>query len=247
MAEIITVINQKGGTGKTTTTMNLGSALASLGKKVMLIDMDPHASLSYSFGINDPEPSISDVLTGEKTLEEILIEKEGLYVAPASTKLADTELYLTDTIGRENCLLQHLTGLEEMDYIFIDSPPSLSVLTLNALKAADQLLIPMQMEVLSLHGLVCFLATLAEFRQVFNKPLPIKGIVVVMYDKRAKLTEEVLAYLKDNIEEKLFQTMISRDVRIIEAPSFAQSIINYAPKSRGAKNFMELAKEFLNV
>lgn len=247
MAEIITVINQKGGTGKTTTTMNLGCSLAALGKKVLLVDMDPHASLSYSFGINDPEPSISDVLMGETSLEEIIIEKEGLYVAPASTRLADTELYLTDKPGRESFLLEHLTELDDLDYIFIDSPPTLSVLTLNALKAADQLLIPLQMEILSLHGLVCFLSTLEEFRQVFNKPLPIKGLVVVMYDSRVKLTGEVLAYLKDNFEEKLFQTRIRRDIRIIEAPSFAQSVINYAPKSRGAKNFMELAKEFLKA
>lgn len=247
MAEIITVVNQKGGTGKTTTAMNVGCALAALGKKILLIDMDPHASLSYSFGINDPQPSISDVLIGEASLEEILVEKEGLYVAPASTRLADTELYLMDKQGRENCLLQQLEGIEGIDYVFIDSPPTLSVLTLNALKAADRLLIPLQMEVLSLHGLVCFLATLEEFRQVFNRPLPVKGIVVVMYDKRIKLTDEVLAYLRDNFKEHLFKTMIRRDVRIIEAPSFAQSVISYAPKSRGARDFIELAKEFLNV
>lgn len=245
MAGIITVVNQKGGTGKTTTAINLGSALAALGKKVMLVDMDPHASLSYSFGINDPEPSISDVLMGEKTLEGILIEKEGLYIAPASKVLADTELYLTDKPGRENCLLQRLTEFDGLDYIFIDSPPSLSVLTLNALKAADQLLIPLQMEVLSLHGLVCFMATLDEFRQVFKKPLPVRGVVVVMYDRRVKLTDEVLAYINNNFEERLFRTRISKDIRIIEAPSFAQSVISYAPKSRGAKDFMELAKEFL--
>lgn len=247
MAEIVTVINQKGGTGKTTTTMNLGCSLATLGKKVLLVDMNPHASLSYSFGINAPEPSISDVLRGETTLDEILIEKEGLYIAPASKELADAELYLTDRPGREGFLLERLTGFDELDYIFIDSPPSLSVLTLNALKAADQLLIPLQMEVLSLHGLVCFLSTLEEFRQVFKKPLPVKGLVVVMYDKRVKLTEEVLAYLKDNCEENLFQTRISRDVRLIEAPSFAQSVISYASKSRGAKDFMELAKEFMKA
>ena len=115
MSEIITVINQKGGTGKTTTVMNLGSALASLGKKVMLIDVDPHASLSYSFGLNDTEGTISDVLMGSKTLEEILVEKEGMYIAPASTELADTEIYLADKQGRENYLLEHLTGTDGID------------------------------------------------------------------------------------------------------------------------------------
>lgn len=247
MAEIITVVNQKGGTGKTTTAINLGCALASLGKKVLLIDMDPHASLSYSFGINEPEQSISDVLMGEKTLEEVLVEKEGLYIAPASTELADTELYLTDKPGRENFLLQHLEGIEGIDYIFVDSPPTLSVLTLNALKAADQLLIPMQMEVLSLHGLVCFLETLGEFRRVFKKPLPVKGIVVVMYDKRKKLSEEVLVYIKENFSETIFSARIRNNVKVAEAPSHAQSVISYAPAAAGAKDFMALAKEFLKA
>lgn len=212
--------------------------------------MDPHASLSYSFGINEPEYSLSDVFTGSKTLDEILIEKEGLYVAPATVGLADTEIYLADKQGRENCLLEHLSGvsiIDSLDYILIDSPPTISVLTLNAMKAADELLIPMQMEVLSLHGLLCFMATLEEFRIVFKKPLPVKGVVVVMYDKRRKLSNEVLDYIRKNVGERIFKTMISANVKVAEAPSHAQSVISYAPRSSGAKAFMSLAKEFLAV
>lgn len=244
MAEITAVVNQKGGTGKTTMTLNLGSALASLGKKVMLVDVDPHASLSYSFGITDPDGSMADVFNGSKTMEEIVVEREGMFIAPASTDLAEVELFLMDKPGRENYLLRHLPG--DLDYILIDSPPTLSLLTINALKAADQLLVPMQMEVLSLHGLTSLLATVAEFRRVFRKPLPIKGIVPVMYNSRIKLSEEILTYIRNNFDERVFETRIRHNVRIAESPSFAQSVIHYAPKSKGATDFMELAKEFLS-
>ena len=245
MAEITAVVNQKGGTGKTTMTMNLGSALASLGKKVMLVDVDSHASLSYSFGITDPDGTMADVFNGSKTLEEIVVEREGMLIAPASTDLADIELFLMDKPGRENYLLRHLAAENELDYIFIDSPPTLSLLTINALKAADQLLVPMQMEVLSLHGLTSLLATVAEFRRVFRKPLPVKGIVPVMYNSRIKLSQEILTYIGKNFDERIFESKIRHNVRIAESPSFAQSVIHYAPKSNGASDFMNLAREFI--
>ncbi len=247
MAEIVTVINQKGGTGKTTTAMNLGSALASIGKKVMLIDIDPHACLTYSFGILCSNGTIADVFNGSKPFEEVLVEKEGMSIAPASTDLADVELSLRDKPGRENFLLQSIAGKDGFDYILIDSPPSLSILTINALKAADQLLIPLFMDVLSIQGLAGFLSTVKEFRRVFKKPLPIKGVVAVRYDGRVKLSKEVLSYVKRNFNVRVFDTKIRCDARVAESPSFASSVVRYAPGSRGAKDFVSLAAEFLSI
>lgn len=247
MVEIVTVINQKGGTGKTTTTINLGSALASIGKKVMLIDIDPHACLTYSFGILNPNGTIADVFYGSKAFEEVLVEREGMRIAPASTALADVELSLRDKPGRENFLLQSLADKDRFDYILIDSPPSLSILTINALKAADQLLIPSFMDVLSIQGLAGFLSTVKEFRRVFKKPLPIKGIVALRYDDRVKLSKEVFSYIKRNFNVRVFDTKIRCDVRIAESPSFARSVVRYAPRSSGAKDFVSFASEFLNV
>lgn len=247
MAVITTIINQKGGTGKTTTAMNLGSALASSGKKVMLVDADPHACLTYSFGILNPHGTIAGVLGGEQALEEILVEREGMSIAPASTGLDDVELSLRDRPGRENLLLRSLSGMDGFDYIFIDSPPSLSILTLNALMAADQLLIPLFMDALSVQGLVGFLSTVAEFRRVFKKPLPIKGIVALRYDSRVKLSKEVFAYIKRNFNVRIFNAKIRCDVRIAESPSFARSVVRYAPGSNGTRDFMSLAAEFLSA
>lgn len=247
MTEIITVINQKGGTGKTTTAMNLGSALASSGKKVLLVDIDPHACLTYSFGILNSNGTIADVFNGSKAFEEILVEREGMSIAPASTELADVELSLRDRPGRENLLLRILAGVDGFDYILIDSPPSLSILTLNALRAADQLLIPMFMDALSVHGLAGFLSTVTEFRRVFKKPLPIKGIVALRYDGRVKLSKEVFSYVKRNFNVRIFDAKIRCDVRITESPSFARSVVRYAPRSSGAKDFTSLAAEFLSV
>lgn len=244
MAEIITVINQKGGTGKTTTAMNLGCALATAGKEVLLVDADPHACLTYSFGILNPNGTTADVLGGTRLLEEILVEKEGLSVAPASTELADVELSLRDRPGRENLLQWSLAGTQGFDYILVDSPPSLSILTMNALKAADHLLIPLFMDALSVQGLAGFLETLNEFRRVFGKPLPVKGIVALRYDGRLNLSKEVLSHVRRGFNIRVFDTKIRCDVRIAEAPSFAKSVLLYAPSSSGARDFMALADEF---
>lgn len=246
MQKITAVVNQKGGTGKTTTVLNLGSALSILGKKVMLIDLDPHAGLTYALGISNPEFTIADVFAGLKTLEDILVEREGMHIAPSSTELADIELYLRDQPGRENFLLQNLAECSsKFDYILIDSPPSISILMLNALKAADELVVPMPLEVLSLEGLNGFLKTVGKCRSTFKKELPIKGIIAVRYDSRLKLSKEALEYIRKNVDQNLFETKIRYNIRVAESPSHAQSVIHYAPSSRGAKDYMAFAKEFL--
>jgi chromosome partitioning protein len=243
--KIIAIINQKGGTGKTTTAINLGTALARLKKKVLLIDLDPQANLSYSFGIDDSNGSIAGVLQGKKILQTILVEREELKIAPSSLSLADVEVSLVNKIGRENALKDHLKGLKDYDYVFIDSPPSLSVLTINALNTATDVLIPAQMEVLSLQGLTQLLDTVKEVKRVLNKALRVKGIIPSMYDGRRRLSGEVLDTIDKTIKEKVFKTHIRECVKIAEAPSFAKSVLNYAPHSNGAIDYMSLAKEFI--
>jgi chromosome partitioning protein len=243
--KIIAIINQKGGTGKTTTAINLGTALARLKKKVLLIDLDPQANLSYSFGIDDSNGSIAGVLQGKKILQTILVEREELKIAPSSLSLADVEVSLVNKIGRENALKDHLKGLKDYDYVFIDSPPSLSVLTINALNTATDVLIPAQMEVLSLQGLTQLLDTIKEVKRVLNKRLRIDGVIPSMYDGRRRLSGEVLEAMNKNIKEKVFKTHIRECVKIAEAPSFAKSVLSYAPRSNGAIDYMNLAKEFI--
>lgn len=243
--KIIAIINQKGGTGKTTTAINLGTALARLKKKVLLIDLDPQANLSYSFGIDTSNGSMAEVLQGKKTLQTILVEREELKIAPSSLSLADVEVSLVNKIGRENVLKDHLKGLKDYDYVFIDSPPSLSVLTINALNTATDVLIPAQMEVLSLQGLTQLLDTIKEVKRVLNKRLRIDGVIPSMYDGRRRLSGEVLETINKNIKEKVFKTHIRECVKIAEAPSFAKSVLSYAPRSNGAIDYMSLAKEFI--
>ena len=243
--DIIAVINQKGGVGKTTTVVNLGVALANLKKKVLLIDLDPQANLTYSFGITPDLYTMSEVLQGKQTIQTILIERERLQIAPASRSLSDVEIALINKIGRENKLKQGLTGLTSYDFVFIDCPPSLSILTVNALNTADEVLIPIQMEVLSLQGLKQLLDTIAEVKTVLNKRLQIKGLIAMMFDTSRNLSHEVMQQIKSNVKEKFFKTVIRKCVRIAEAPSFAKSVLNYAPRSNGAIDFQDLATEFL--
>jgi len=242
---IISILNQKGGTGKTTTAVNLGAALALLKKKILLVDLDPQANLTYSFGIRStPNGSMVDVLQGKQTLQSIIIERESLSIAPSSPALSDVEIALVNKIGRENTLKGCLKELDAFDYIFIDCPPSLSVLTVNALNAAQQVLIPAQMEALSLQGLSQLLDTIQEVKEVLNKDLKVRGIVPSMYDARRRLSNEVLDEIEKTLKQPVFKSRIRECVKIAEAPSFAKSVLAYAPKSNAAEDFMTLAYEF---
>lgn len=243
---VVAVINQKGGTGKTTTTINLGSALGKNGKKVLLIDLDPQSNLSYSLAIPTADGTLADVFLGTKKLKEILIQKDGIWVAPGSNDLVDIEISLVGQNDRESFLKAILAEAKGFDYVMIDCPPSLSVLTLNALTAAHEVLIPLQMEVLTLQGLDQITKTVERVKKTFNSKLKIKGIVVVMFDMRRKLSLEVLQYLKENVEEKIFDSQIRLNVKLAEAPSFGKSILDYDPSSNGAKDYRALAEEYLS-
>ena len=244
-AKIVSVINQKGGTGKTTTTINLGSALSKLGKKILLVDLDPQANLSYSLGLEDQAGTMADVFSGTKSLREILTSRNGLTVAPGSNELVDIEISLVTQPQRESFLKNILAAAKGYDYILVDCPPSLSLLTVNALAASDEVLIPLQMEVLTLQGLDQIMSTVEKIKKSFNSKLKIKGIVVVMFDVRRKLSQEVLEYLRENVKEHIFKQSIRLNVKLAEAPSFGRSIVDYDPASNGAKDYKALAEEFL--
>lgn len=241
----VAVINQKGGTGKTTTTINLGSALSKLGKRVLLVDLDPQGNLSYSLAVTEPKATLADAFLGNMTLQEVLVEKDGLWIAPGSNELVDIEISLVSQPERERFLHSMLKDLKGFDYILIDCPPSLSVLTLNALTASDEVLIPLQMEVLTLQGLDQIMNTVQKIKKAFNPKLKIKGIVVVMFDIRRKLSQEVLEYLQQNVKEHIFKQSIRLNVKLAEAPSFGRSIMEYDASSNGAKDYMALAEEFI--
>lgn len=241
----VAVINQKGGTGKTTTTINLGSALCKLGKRVLLIDLDPQANLSYSLAVTEPKATLADAFLGNNTLQDVLVEKDGLWVAPGSNELVDIEISLVAQPERESFLKNMLQDVKGFDYILIDCPPSLSVLTLNALTAATEVLIPLQMEVLTLQGLDQIMNTVQKVKKAFNPKLKIKGIVVVMFDVRRKLSQEVLEYLQENVKEPIFEQSIRLNVKLAEAPSFGRSVLDYDPASNGARDYKALAEEFI--
>lgn len=245
--KIVAVINQKGGTGKTTTTINLGSALSKQGHKVLLVDLDPQSNLSYSLAVSSPDQSLAEAFLGTQSIKDILIEKDGLWVAPGSNELVDVEISLVSQPEREQFLKTMLQQIKGFDYVLIDCPPSLSVLTLNALTAAHEVLIPLQMEVLTLQGLDQIMQTIAKVKKAFNPKLKIKGIVVVMFDVRRKLSQEVLAYLQENVKEKIFESQIRLNVKLAEAPSFGKSVLDYDSSSNGAKDYAALAAEFSQV
>jgi chromosome partitioning protein len=239
---IISIVNHKGGTGKTTTTINLGSALAAQGQRVLLVDFDAQGSLTYSLGINAPEFTITDALLGEATIADALHEREGMDVLPANETLADAELSIARSGERFNHLKALLRPLQEYDFILIDCPPSLSLLTLNALIASDHLIVAMQMDVLALRGLDSILSIVDQLKPL-NENLSVLGILAVMVDTRKNMHLEIISHIKSNYQTSLFKQSIRSCVKAAEAPSFGRSVVQHAPSSRTAQDYIAFSNE----
>ena len=248
MVRILAIANQKGGVGKTTTAINLGASLAIIGHRVLLVDTDPQGNTSSGVGIKKAEVKqcIYDVLVGDVPLEDVIITSDvkNLDVVPATIQLAGAEIELVSTISRERRLENALeTVSERYDFIIIDCPPSLGIITLNALTAANGLLIPVQCEFYALEGLTQLLNTVKLVQRHLNKNLEIEGVLLTMYDARTNLGQQVIAEVKKHFGPQVYQTVIPRNVRLSEAPSYSQPAVIYDVKSKGAEAYIELAKE----
>ena len=247
---IVAVANQKGGVGKTTTALNLAAGLAELEKRVLLVDMDPQGNASTGSGIElaEDQPTICEVLMGSATAEQVRVRVDSMKfdLLPANGDLTEAEVGLMDMEERAYALKQALTGLRSnYHHIIIDCPPALNVLTLNALAAADAVLIPMQCEYYALEGLTALLNTIEQIQASVNPELEIEGLVRTMFDIRNNLSGAVSRQLHEHFGEKLYGTVVPRNVRVAEAPSFGQSVIHYDRDSRGAVAYMGLAGEYL--
>lgn len=250
MAQIIAVANQKGGVGKTTTTVNLGASLAYAGKKILLIDMDAQGNATSGLGIRKGEvdKDIYDVLINEVPLEEVILptSRENLSIVPATIQLAGAEVELTSLMARETRLKSAIETIDAAyDYVFIDCPPSLGHLTINAFTASDSVLIPVQCEYYALEGLSQLLNTVRLVQKHFNKELKVEGVLLTMLDARTNLGFEVVNEVKKYFREKVYTTIIPRNIRLSEAPSYGLSIIDYDIRSKGAEVYQELAKEVM--
>ncbi len=246
--KIISIVNQKGGTGKSTTSIGLGAYLAYFGKKVLLIDLDPQANASSGLGVRDRSKGIYEVLGGEIPLEHSISATRGnLWVIPANENLAGLGVEIVNMPEREFLMAKILSklGPEDFDFVFIDTPPSLGLTTINGLVASDRVLIPVQAEYYALEGLSQLLNTINLVKENLKPDLDVLGAVLTMYDARTRLSGEVWQELYKHFPYKIFRTIIPRNVRLAEAPSFGKTILEYAPHSRGAKAYKRLAKEFL--
>lgn len=251
MGKIIAISNQKGGVGKTTTAINLGASLAYLGHKVLLIDSDAQGNATSGLGVNKADAENKDiysVLVDNVPIEETICQtsRENLWLVPATINLAGAEMELYTTPNREQLLKKAIQPIVDVyDYILIDCPPALGALTLNAFTAADSVLIPVQCEYYALEGLGQLWNTIRLVHQHFNKSLQIEGVLLTMLDVRTNLGAEVVEEVRKYFKEKVYDTVIVRNVRLSEAPSYGQAIIDYDPRSKGAQLYLDLAKEVL--
>lgn len=251
MGKVISVANQKGGVGKTTTTVNLSTILAKKGKKVLLIDADPQGNATSGLGVEkDVEFSTYDVLVNDtevvKTIQDTIIKN--LKVCPSNINLAGAEVELVSMMSREQRLKEKLEVIKDkFDYIFIDCPPSLGLVTLNSFTASDSVLIPVQCEYYALEGLGQLLNTINLVKKHLNKNIKIEGALLTMYDIRTNLSNQVVKEVKRYFDNKVYKTVIPRNVRLSEAPSYGMPITEYDPKSKGAKSYIKFAKEFLKM
>ena len=250
MGKVIAVANQKGGVGKTTTCINLASCLAETGKKVLLLDSDPQGNSTSGLGIDKSslKQCMYDVLIKKLPMQDIIVHTawENLDVAPSTINLAGAEIDLVNQMNREGCLKRALdTVKDQYDYVFIDCPPSLSLLTINALTAANSIIIPIQCEFYALEGVTQLLNTAERVQEVLNPDLELEGILMTMSDNRTNLSNDVMKEVQEHFPSLLYKTIIPRSVRLGEAPSYGQPINVYDPKSKSADAYRALAKEVL--
>lgn len=250
MGKVIAIANQKGGVGKTTTAINLGASLAANDLRVLVVDTDPQGNSTTGLGVEKQPglPTLYDALLGDRELSSITVPTsfEGLDLVPADKNLVGANLELVDAERREFRLADRLRPIRTAyHYILIDCPPALDLLTLNALVAADSVLIPIQCEFFALEGISELMDTIDRVRETFSRPLSIEGILLTMYDDRTNLTRQVAQDLREFFGEEIFRTVIPRSIRLAEAPSYGQPILIYDIRSRGAESYIKLAKEIL--
>lgn len=251
MGRIIAVANQKGGVGKTTTAINLSSCLAEKGKKVLAVDMDPQGNMTSGLGVdkNSVENTIYDLIIGESSIDEVLRKDimKNLDIIPANIDLSAAEIELIDVEDKEYIVRNVIKDIKDnYDYIIIDCPPSLSMLTINAMTTATSVLVPIQCEYYALEGLSQLIHTVDLVRDRLNPELEIEGVVFTMYDARTNLSLQVVENVKENLHQNIYKTIIPRNIRLAEAPSYGIPINEYDPKSAGSESYMRLAEEVIN-